>query len=231
MDAAQIRDQLLAEILDDGPGADHTFDEYALVKRLEAPRSAVRQALVSLTEAGLLTRAPRRGTSLVNQLHYWDVAAPTGVAAGQPTVWFETVGVDTVEPPAPVALELTGDPDAELTRIRRISRVGGRAAEHWTIWTTLDLPDRARASGLPSDLNWYEYVGSLTGEQTLRMTRRSVDCRATLDDRTLLDVEPGDPLRFLSRRLDHADGRPIDRSWGRVNPQLAVASETFVLRV
>lgn len=230
MDSAAIRDRLLAEILDAGPDGRLSFDEYSTVRRLGVPRAALRDALSSLTEAGVLTRAPRLGTSLATALHHWSVedTAVEPVAAG---TRYDTVGIEVTTPHDELSLELTGAAGRQVTRIERVSVLDGVAAEYWTIWTTLRLPEEYHRDGLPSDLNWYKIVGAVTGASTIQMTRRTIDCRATAADRDRMDVEVGDPLRFTSRALTLADGTPIDRGWGRSNSRMIIPTERFTIRL
>lgn len=230
MDAAQIRDRLLAEILDGDPDSRVSFDEYSTVRRLGVPRSALRDALSSLTDAGILTRAPRVGTSLATSMHHWSVenTALEPVARG---TRYETLGIEVLVPHEDLSVELTGEPGSRLTRVERVSRLDGVAAEHWTIWTTLELPDEYHRKGLPADMNWYKVVGALTSAGTLQMTRRTIDCRATAADREHLDVEVGDPLRFTSRTLSLPDGTRLDRGWGRVNSRMIIPTERFTIRL
>lgn len=232
MDAAQIRDQLLAEILDGDPVVEQGFDEYATVRRLGVPRAMVREALSSLAESGLLRRAPRVGTALANPLFYFAVEDASAFAgSGASSIMFETVSVERVTPPASIARDLRCEPESGVIRIQRVTHINGRMAEHWTIWSVLELPAEMHRDGLPRDASWYEVVGSITGEAAMTMTRRTVNGRATMGDISLLDVQLGDPLRFVSRSLTHTDGRPIDRSWGRINSQVLVSTETFTIRV
>jgi DNA-binding GntR family transcriptional regulator len=230
VDPAQTRDRLLAEILDGDPDLRPSFDEYATMRRLGVRRSTLRSALASLTEAGLLTREPRTGTTLASDLVHWTVEQSSPDVPSR-RLRYETVGIDRVVPHEALSVELTGAAGAPVTRIERVSLVDGRAAEYWTIWTVLDLGDEVLRGGLPDEVNWYRFVGAHTGETELRMTRRVIDCRATEVDEAQLDVRRGDPLRFASRMLRFADGTPVDRAWGRINAQLIVPSETFTIRL
>lgn len=232
VDAAEVRDQLLAEVLDAGKDTVVSFDEYATMRRLGVGRAQLREALTSLSETGLIRRAPRTGTSLTNPQFYTSVADQATMDHSDPVpVRYETIGIERLVPTDHVSTDLTGEPGATLTRVERRCVVNGRAAEHWTVWTTLDLPDEVLLHGFPIDRTWYQVVSDLTGERTIEMRRTTVNYRAATADLDVLDVALGAPLRFISRRLDLPDGRPLDRAWGRVDSQLIISSERFTVQV
>lgn len=232
MNAALIRDLLLAEVLEATMEAEFRFDEYLTLKRLGTPRSQLREALSSLHEAGLLKRARRTGTSLTHPQFHYAVAEAQTVPPTRPVpVRFETLGIEDVPAPSSVSMELTGAEGASLRRISRISVIDGRASEHWTIWTLLEFDERTMRDGFPRDKSWYDVVAGITGSTTFSMTRRTINYRATANDREMLDVDLGDPLRFTTRALSLVDGTPIDRAWGRTNSQLIISSESFTIHV
>lgn len=71
----------------------------------------------------------------------------------------------------------------------------------------------------------------MTGETEFSVQRVSMGAWATDRDADQFGIAIGLPLTFLSRLTTMPAGKPVDRTFTRVNPLRMLASEQFKVRV
>jgi DNA-binding FadR family transcriptional regulator len=114
-----------------GPGA-KLPTERSLVERLAAPRSAIRRALETLEQEGLIVRQVGRGTFLT------EAAAPPAEAAPADTSPAEIMQVRLLIEPPVAALAARVATQADLDRIAHCLDRGGRSDDYqdFETWDT-----------------------------------------------------------------------------------------------
>jgi GntR family transcriptional regulator len=231
MDASEyIRDRLHYDIVTGRLSVEERLDEYSMVKRFQVPRSAVRTALLSMTEAGLLNRARRAGTTPRNPVAWYN-------AEGTPAYWVSsdelrmvTQHIERMDAPVEIAADLELEEGARVTLIERSTRLGGSPILHWRIWTPIDI-ENAVPDGIAETRTWYETLKTVTGHSLFHVLRSTVETTATASDAKLLDIEVGDPISFLCRVTRLADGQIVDLSFSRRKRLTGITTDRLIVEV
>ena len=220
-EARLVADLIRSDILD-GHLSGKLPAEFELVRRYEGTRNAVRDALVQLTDQGLLERTPRTGTTVVADgvvFTFERSRSPIRIQEPGVTINSEVESYTIINylrrsAPATVARKLEVRPGEEVVYLEvaiSVREVPLRLRQSWIPVNRVPrLFESGRISGALTELIERELGVQLS---TTRMLMESLNA----DERTaqLLGVRAGAAIFALERIMAVPDGTPIEYGFSR----------------
>ncbi|MCC5951809.1 MAG: GntR family transcriptional regulator [Acidimicrobiia bacterium] len=214
--ARRVRDLLWTAMREDLVPTAPLPPEEQLAREYQVSRNAMRAALASLRDDGLVARVQGAGTFGAGEgvVHACDRLGgfEDSLEAGPARVTYEILAATELTPPRLLAQLLELGADESVVLVERLSRVDGAPAClrcHW-------LPGRMAAI-LELDLRrpFYDLLedglGIEVGEATMFIDAVGADGGTA----SLLDVADGAPLLYVENHTASAEGRPLQVSYAR----------------
>lgn len=188
--------------------------EARLCEEYGVSRTVVRQALMELTNEGLISRIKGRGSFVAppkvdEHLAQSLIGLAEEVSARGGRLENKILGFGRQEAPTHISRILGLGPDEDVIRLERLRLVDG---EPWVVTTTY-LPSTLCAPLLEFDMSSRSLYATLEHDLglTIHHGRRTIEAALAGPERgVLLQLDPGAPVLLLQSTSYLADGRAIE---------------------
>jgi GntR family transcriptional regulator len=195
-------------------------------------RNAVREALATLKDEGLIDRGPRTGTHVAIRKYDHGLDALTGLKEtfkGYGEIRNEVRATMTVPAPPSVANRLALSPGEPVVFIERLRYLGDLPLSLDMTYLAPDVGDAVVAHSLETN-DIFALIEQVTGQRLGNASLAVEAVPADAHSAAILQVPDGAAVLLLERLTHLADGRPVDLEYIRMRGDRITLRDNLIRR-